>query len=139
MQTVVTILYLFLAPHFVRFLSLNKDQHLWTVWAAGVGAYFHGFLLVTFIIILYFNRTREALWVALFFLVSNVAATYLVIRFVPQFMGLGYAIATFLSFLVALAVLWWDLENIEYLTFVEQPLSKPALPKKRPFGVTARE
>ncbi len=135
MQTVVTTLFLFLAPHFVQLMSLNKREHLWTVWAAGVGAYFHSFLLIIFIIILYFNRRREALWLSLFFLVSNFVTSFIVMYFFPKYMGVGYAVATFLSCLVALLILLWDIANIEYLTFVEQPLSKPSLPKKRGLAV----
>ncbi len=129
LQTVVTTLYVFGAPHFISFMSL-KPEHLWTVRAAGLGAYFHAFLLVTIIIILYFNRRREALAVSIFFFFSNVGATFAVIHWKPEWMGLGYAVSTFLSMCFALLVLAANVRDIEFLTFTEQPVAKPALPKE---------
>jgi uncharacterized membrane protein len=129
LQTVVTTLYVFGAPHFVPLMSL-KPEHLWTVRAAGLGAYFHAFLLVTIIIILYFNRRKEALAVAIFFFFSNAGATFAVIHWKPEWMGSGYAASAFLSMGFALGVLAWSIRNIEFLTFTEQPVSKAALPKE---------
>ncbi|MGH7197299.1 MAG: exopolysaccharide Pel transporter PelG [Candidatus Omnitrophota bacterium] len=131
LQTAVTTLFLFGAPHFIQFLSL-KPEHLWTVRAAGLGTYFHSFLLVTLIIILYFNRRKEALAVAVFFFFSNALATYAVIRWKPEWMGLGYAASAFLSAGFALIVLACNVRDIEYLTFTEQPIVKPSLPKETP-------
>ncbi len=129
MQTACTAIFLFLAPYFIQFLSL-KPEHLSTVRLVGIGTYFHAFLLVLFIIILYFDRRIEALTVAIFFFITNAAGTFLVIRFAPEWMGLGYTAAAFSTFCLALFLLARTVKNIEYLTFVEQPLARRSLPKE---------
>jgi uncharacterized membrane protein len=131
MQTAVTTLFILLAPHLIKFLSL-REEHLWTVWAAGIGTYFHAFLLVTIIIILYFDRLMDTLWVGLFFLLTNSVGTWMVMRFWPEYMGAGYAASTFLSTCFAIGILAKNVRHIEYLTFTEQPISKPSLPKEIP-------
>jgi len=79
--------------------------------------------------LLYFDRRRAALTVALFFLLANSGITLYIIRFAPSFMGAGYASATLLSSIFAIFLLCWSIRNIEYLTFVGQPLRAPKLPK----------
>jgi len=62
--------------------------------------------LVHLIMLLYFDRRRAALTVALFFLLANSGITlYYIIRFAPSFMGAGYASATLLSSIFAIFLL----------------------------------
>lgn len=128
LQTVVTGAFLCYAPDLINFLRLDQ-AHLRVFWAAGIGTYCQVFVLLCLILILYFDRRRIALIVALFFLVTNASLTFLVIKFYPQAMGFGYAASTFLTAIVALCLLVTNARQIEYATFVEQPLKKPKLPK----------
>lgn len=110
---------------------LHLDQkHLSVLWTAGVGTFFHIFVLLSLIIILYFDRRRMAMYLSAFFLLTNTAFTLYVIKFRPYLMGAGYALSTFLTAILGLYLLVYSIENIEYLTFVDQPILKPKLPKQ---------
>jgi uncharacterized membrane protein len=79
--------------------------------------------------LLYFDRKKAALTIALFFLLTNTIFTLVIIRFYPGLMGVGYASAAFLSAIFAMLLLRANVKSIEYLTFIEQPLKAPKLPK----------
>ena len=128
LQTVITGAFLFYAPVFIKFLNLQPSA-LIVLRMAGIGTYFHVFLLLSLIMLLYFDRKKAAFTVALFFLTTNTLFTLLIIKFAPSLMGVGYASATFLSSIFAMCLLRWNTNNIEFVTFVEQPLKPPKLPK----------
>jgi len=127
LQTVVTALFLFYAPLFANYLKLESDS-IPVLMAAGVGAYFHVFLVVAMLIILYFDQRRIAINLALIFLITNSSFTVFVIKYAPHYMGWGYAAATIVTFCYAAYSMIYILRNVEYLTFVRQPLVKPSLP-----------
>ena len=128
LQIVITGGFICYGSVFLRFLHLEQ-KHLVILWTAGVGTFFHVFTLISLIIILYFDRRHSALILSLFFLLTNSIFTWCVIRFAPSLMGLGYALSTFLSSILGIILLVYNVRNIEFLTFVEQPILKPKLPR----------
>jgi len=129
LQTMITVLFLFFAPQIAKFLSLRPED-VSVLYAAAIGAYFHAFLLVLYIVILYFDRKRGAMYISLFFLVTNASFTLYVLNYAPEMMGIGYMLSAFLSFCFALGLLIYNIRNIEYITFTEQPLEQRTLPKE---------
>ncbi len=129
LQTLITGVFVFFAPSFIEAIGL-REEHIPVLRAAGIGAFFHVFLLVTLIIILYFDRKRAAVFVGLSFLVTNALFTLGIIKYAPEYMGWGYASAAFFSFLLAFILSLWNTTNIERLTFVEQPIETPKLPRE---------
>lgn len=129
LQTLVTGTYLFCAPMLIDFLHL-RPEHLYVLRMAGIGAFFHVMLMVTLILILYFDRRLAAMAVALCFLATNTSFTFWVINRSPDLMGLGYAAAAFVSFLFGVGILCFSVRDIEYLTFTGQPLVTPRLPSE---------
>jgi uncharacterized membrane protein len=128
LQTVVSLAFICYSPVLIRLLHL-RQEHLIVLWMGGIGTYFHVFVLISMILILYFDRQKAALSLAIFFLMTNTIFTLLVIRFAPHLMGLGYACSTALSAVFGIRLLYVNIKNIEFLTFVYQPLLKPKLPK----------
>jgi polysaccharide biosynthesis protein PelG len=89
-----------------------------TLRLACVGAFCHVLLLLTILVLLYFDRTRAALRASLLFLVANALLAGWSISAGPVTYGLGYAVAGLLALVWALAELRHTLANLEYLTFV---------------------
>ncbi len=129
LQTVVTALFLFYAPLLVDFLSLERED-ISVIWAAGIGAYFHSFLVVALILIMYFDERKMAVGVSFFFLVTNVLFTLYVIHYAPDAMGYGYALSAFTSLCLGVGAVIWIIKNVEFLTFIRQPHVKPSLPSE---------
>jgi len=129
LQTVVLALFLFYSPYFSKFLGL-EERYLSVIIAAGIGAYFHAFLLVVLILILYFDEQWKGLILSIFFCLTNALFTGYVVRFAPEYMGTGYAASTCVSLIFGILLLSTVMRDIEYLTFVQQPKGKPVLPKQ---------
>jgi uncharacterized membrane protein len=127
LQAVVTCLYLFYAPTLAVFLELDVSV-VPVLWAAGLGAFFHAFLLVAIILIMYFDQRRPVVWITLFYFVTNTVLMYFNAHFWPDKLGASYALSTALTLLLALYYLKWTLSNLEYITFVRQPYEKQSLP-----------
>lgn len=128
LQVVITGSYIYFSPFSIRFLQL-QSEFIYVFVAAGIGAFFHLFLLLCLILILYFDRRGAALILSVFFLCANTVFTFVVAKFFPNFMGWGYAAAASLSTLLGVILLRLNMRDIEYLTFVEQPILKPKLPQ----------
>jgi uncharacterized membrane protein len=128
LQMVMTGALVFYAPGIVDFLGLGK-KCIAIIWAAGFGSFFHVFVLMSLILILYFDRRKAALLLAFFFLATNTIFTLTVIYFFPNLIGIGYAASAFLSAILGVFLLIANVKNIEYLTFVKQPFVKPRLAK----------
>ena len=132
-QALVTGAFIFYAPLMARFLDLRME-YVFVLRNAGLGTFFHAFLLVVLIFILYFDRRRIAAMVSVCFLATNSFFTLGVIKFFPEYMGAGYAAAAFVTLVFALCLLSKDVSRLEYLTFIEQPFQRPYLPKATETG-----
>jgi len=87
-----------------------------------VGAFFHAFLVILMILLLYFDFRGSALFLTLVFLASNASFT-LVTTFMDEWaMGFGYMFACLVSLLLGFGILAFRLKNLEYTTFMNQPL-----------------
>lgn len=110
-----------LMPYLISLLGL--DPVLTPVFrvAAG-GALFHGALAVLMILLLYFDFRGSALFTASVFFLSNGAFALLATTMGDSAMGYGYLAACLLSFGVGLGVFINRFKNLEYLTFMRQPI-----------------
>lgn len=90
--------------------------------ACCLGALFHVFLLVTLLLLLYFDLRRRAALAALCFLGTNATFAAVSVRLGLWSYGLGYALAGLLSLVPALWMLARGLERLEYVTFASQTL-----------------
>lgn len=120
-QGVVSLGAFILMPYLVALIGV--DPLLTPVFrVAIVGAFFHAGLVVLMILLLYFDFRGSALFMSVVFLVSNAAFTTIT-TFMDQWtMGFGYLFASLLTLLIGYGVLNQRLKNLEYLTFMRQPL-----------------
>lgn len=120
-QGVVTSAVFLLMPFIVTLVGI--DPNLTPVFrVAVVGAFFHGALVIVMILLLYFDFRGSALFVSAVFLLSNATFTMLT-TFAPEtWMGFGYLGACVLSLATGLGVFANRYRNLEYLTFMRQPL-----------------
>ena len=91
--------------------------------AALVGAALHALALFGIIVLLYFDRRRAAVEVALLFLAGNAGLTAVTLWLGPGFYGFGYPVAALCACAWAYRRLEATFENLEYLTFASQPMS----------------
>lgn len=87
-----------------------------------LGAFFHGSLLILMILMLYFDFRGSALILSVTFLVTNFAFTLVAIELGPAWSGWGYTTSTFLTLVAAFLMFYNRITNLEYLTFMLQPL-----------------
>ena len=87
-----------------------------------VGAALHILALFGTIILLYFDRRRDAAEVSAIFLVANLVLTAATLWAGPRFYGQGYPMAALLTAAWAYHRLEQTLRDLEYLTFASQPM-----------------
>ena len=88
---------------------------------ACVAAFFQVFLLMLLVVLLYYDFRSSVMWLSFAFLVMNAGFTWMTLPY-PAAFGWGYLGATFFAVLASLVVLWNRIENLEFLTFVQQPI-----------------
>lgn len=126
-QGLITILAILFAPQLLRFLG-------WSLFQLGIfrfgvlGAFFHVMALMTIIILCYFEFWKSSLFVTGIFLGTNALFTLITLKLGFNYYGLGYAVSSFLTFLVSVTVLWRGLRNLSYRTFSGQPIPPAIIP-----------
>lgn len=66
----------------------------------------------------YINKKREAMYLSLFFLLSNSVLTLITIKLGPYYFGYGFAVSSFFSFILSLFILRRSIKDLEYETFM---------------------
>ncbi len=120
-QGMVTIAVIVLLPFMMDYLDIARE-HTPLFRIACLGAVFHVLLLVTMVILLYFDFRTGILWLSAMFLATNAGFTYLTMDY-PAWWGWGYLASCLLTLLVSLGFLWRRMQNLEFVTFVQQPVS----------------
>ncbi len=120
-QGLVTFLAIVFAPEILTALRMQWAQ-VPVFRVCVLGAFLHSLLLVTLLIILYFDLKTIALQVSFTFLILNAALT-LITTFLPlPFLGYGYLMACWGSLIFAFSALDRKLKNLVFLTFAGQPV-----------------
>ncbi len=86
------------------------------------GAFLHCFLLVTIILILYFDFKGTALLVTFIFFAANAGLTQLTLSLGSPFYGFGYLGAAFSALLCSYYLLDRRFQQLAYYTFAAQPI-----------------
>ena len=121
-QSAVTIAAIVFAPRLLAALGMPPES-IPVFRAACLGAFFHVLLLISILMLLYFDLRREALITAVVFVVANAALAGLSLVVGPATWGLGYALASLAALLVGYRLLDARLAELEYLTFSRQPFA----------------
>jgi uncharacterized membrane protein len=120
-QAPVTLLLMVVAPWLTGTLGMDRLQA--GILRVGlVGAVLHALTLFGGIILLYFDRRRAAAEVAGVFFVGNLVLTAATLGLGARAYGLGYPLAALLACGWAYRRLEQAMEDLEYLTFVSQPM-----------------
>ena len=102
-----------------------------------LGVLFHGLLLFTSIIVIYFDLRRMLLVIFGVFLGTNTLFSFISLYAGFNYYGYGYFAATLVSFVVAYAILMSHVRKLPFLTFVgnnqsvklSRPITLPVLSK----------
>jgi len=120
-QGATTTLAFLVMPFLVSLMGIDpQDVPVFRV--ATAGAFFHGGLMILLILILYFDFRGSALLVSTVFLGLNAGLTWATLHLGREFQGFGYLGAAMVSMLLALVVFRNRVRNLEYLTFMRQPV-----------------
>lgn len=111
-----------LAPDLTQIVGLPPD-HLLTFRVAVLAAGGQVFVLYAVLLLLYLDARRLALVTALIFFASNLSLTILAYLLLPGIYGAGYLLSTLIASLVGLHLLDRRMSELNYLTFMLQPLT----------------
>ncbi len=121
-QGLATIAVLVLLPWFLDWMDISREHtNLFRV--AAVAGVLHVLLLLSFIILLYFDFRRAVMWLSLVFLTTNGLFTWYTVD-QPHLFGWGYLLSCLVTLIASVLFMGWRLRNLEYVTFVQQPVSQ---------------
>lgn len=83
-----------------------------------------GFMMVLSVMF-YFDFQKDALIMTVIFLVSNLVFTYVTLLIGEQAHGFGFTAAAFVSLMAAFLIMDAKLKDIDYWTFMKQPILLP--------------
>lgn len=105
-----------------------------------LGSFLYIIMIITVLILLYFDDKNGALVVGLVYFAANAVFTLFFLQMGDNFIGAGYFVGSFITLSVALLRLRYFLKNIDYYTYCKQPLYSIAKPAdfRHKGGVSAR-
>ena len=87
-----------------------------------LAAFFHILNLTLNVYYLYFEFRKDALLLSLFFSLTNALLTLLSIAAGPKYYGFGFLASAILTYLLFRPKLFKQVQNIDYLIYISQPL-----------------
>lgn len=139
-QGTVTAFALLIAPDLANLIKLPPGD-LSTLCIAILAASGQVFVLYAMLLLLYLDARHQTLIIALVFASGNLGLTILFNWLAPGIYGLGYLLSTVIAACLGLSELSYLLSNLDYLTFMLQPLESARKPsgahtKNTPAGKT---
>jgi len=120
-QAVTTLCLALAAEPILTWLNLSAwSAELFRVLLVAAG--FQVLLLTVVLFLLYFELRWEACWVSVLFCVGNFVCTAAVAHGALPWLGMGYAVATGLAFLVGVVWLELKMRRVTFLLFARQPV-----------------
>ena len=112
----------------INILPLIKPRYITAgIFSMLVMGYYSFIIMFIFLtVLLYFDDKYGALFLTLFFVLSNALLTQGTILAGEKFYGLGYAASAVLSLITGLIRLNHILDNLSYYTFCSQSFMKPS-------------
>ncbi len=137
-QGVVSFLAVYFAPEILLSLHIPNPQSILIFRFAVTGAFFHAYILIITIILLYYDLRKETLLITAFFAAANTLFTIISLNLGDKYYGSGYTLACILTCFISFFFLGFCFKKLEYRTFTGQPIlgkrtDSPKL-KARPDG-----
>ena len=120
-QGSISVFAILAVPYVIDILPINW-LHMGILRIGILGAFMHVMMLLLTICLLYFEFRLETLALTILFFALNFLGAYLSIGQGIAFYGYGYLGACFVTLLVGLFILDHKMNNLEYITFVMQPV-----------------
>lgn len=111
-----------LAPNILQALGFFEAQ-TFVFRLAIIGANIQAFVLLTILILLYFDLRGCASIVTASFLVSNLVFTLITIKLGFPFYGYGFLFSNLVALLISMSLLYRQFSKLEYLIFTRQPIA----------------
>lgn len=120
-QGAITVLCIAFAPQIIAMAQLSPIQiPIYRI--ALTGAFLQVLLSVVIIILFYFDRRGDVLFISALFLVTNGFFSWITTQMDAGFYGYGYCYSCFTALFAAYWRLDWNISNLEYITFARQPI-----------------
>lgn len=119
-QAPITACAVLFAPEIFAALKLNWAS-IFVFRYAALGGVFHVMHLMVLILLLYLEYRTEAMLLALTFVVTNAAFTWLIFPFGPAYYGMGYLLSCGVTLIAGIHMLVRAVQDLEFHVFMKQP------------------
>lgn len=121
LQGLIALFLCIIAPDLASWLGPGS-QWVWLMRAQACAGLAQILLLVIMLFLLYIDQRRSTLCFVTLFMVCNGGFTLLSLWLGPQLYGIGYLAASLVSVVVGWLLLMSRLKQLEYFTFMKQPV-----------------
>ncbi len=121
-QGTVTLLVIYFAPGILAGMRIQEEVSIQVFRYACLGAFFHAYVLIITIILLYYNLRMEVLVITATFAAANILFTKVSLALGPAFFGAGYMSSCVVAFVISYFYLAKRIDQLEYMTFMSQPI-----------------
>jgi len=122
-QGLIILVGIIYAKEFLKLLNMSTDLTM-LLSIVLVGAFFHMFLLVVCILLLYFDLRLDTLKIYGLFMIVNGGLSLISVKLGEEYYGLGYMISAILIFAYALFRLKVGLRELNYLSFTRHAMAE---------------
>lgn len=117
LQGVIAFLVILLAPQIFERIHLFFVQ-LSIFRLGALGSFFQVLVLLSMILLSYFDCRRANMWIALFYFISNALLTIGSLQLGYKFYGYGFFLASAMTFLVSATILFAHVRKLPYHAFI---------------------
>lgn len=120
-QALISVTIVLLSPIIFNYLNISiLVRNIFRV--TTFGALFNIFVLLIILVLLYFEIRKRAVLIAIVYFVTNFIFTYYFSNKGLEYLGVGFLIGSFTTFILATIILATFIKKINYVTFALQPL-----------------
>jgi len=121
-QAILDIILFLFAPRLFSLLHIPQ-LYLGLFYILTVGAMLQLGFMSVLAIFYYLDRRKKAMWLSLFFFITNGLFTWYSIQLGPSMYGYGYTLSLLLSFSLSLILLQKTMESLDYETYMHYSIS----------------
>lgn len=121
-QIFITLVVIYFAPQILGLLNFPLE-HISIFQTAVWGVSFYSLIMMICIVLLYFDLRKPVLFIYVSLVVLNAVFTVITLFLGKSWHGVGYSSACLVTAVIAFFVLVYHLKNLEYITFINQPVA----------------
>jgi len=123
-QSLVTLLVFLFSYSIIRYLGFEPGIVGPIFMIMIIGSFFQALFIILIVLFWYLELLTESVLCISTFAILNAVLNIILVNFTGAILGTGYLISTVISFVLALVILMIKLKDLNYIVFMNRPMSE---------------